>query len=186
MLDLRRQAGWPSALAPLVQVGVSPVGDDDERQHVSQTRDRRYGRVVGALGHRQFQDPDGLPALGHRCQHQPLPATVGRRTLRARTHDLYLLGADRLLRRSAVERQDGRRLLGGSTLVWRWPSVGGGPARGGQLGVRHAHQGPAGQISDEEGDLRRAEHPAELPGDGFDRLHRGGRVCGVKDAVSDM
>ena len=97
------------------------------------------------------------------------PSGVGR-------HDLHLLGAHRLLRRSAVERQhrggllDARRSPGAIGALRRRPSA------VLELDVREADQGPARQVGDEEGDPGRAERQAQLTGDGLDGLDGRGRL----------
>jgi hypothetical protein len=138
VLDLRRQAQRAGALPPLVQVGVPPVGDHHERQHVSQPGDLRDGLGVRSSGQRELQDPDGLAAFGHRSKHQPLVVTIGCLVPRRRVQKLHALGADGLLSWSAVERQQGRGLLERTPLVGHEGAV---DPVGGELDVRQPDQG---------------------------------------------
>ena len=111
MLNLRGQAEGTAALAPLEQVGVSPVGDHHEREQIRDLRDigqRLRGRFVLEV---QLQQADGLPALGHRRQHPPPSAGTMPHLRRVGPQHLDGLGAHRLLLRPAVEGQHGRRLL---------------------------------------------------------------------------
>lgn len=70
-LDLRGEADRGGAVAPVVEVGEAPVGDDDVRQRVRGVLD--LGAYAGRhLGEEDLQDAEGVAAVGDRGQH-PMP-----------------------------------------------------------------------------------------------------------------
>ena len=109
LLDLGGQAERARALAPLEEIRVATVGDDDERQEVRHLCDLTDD-IVARLGRQiELQHADGLATLGHRGQHPPLHRAA-RRIGVGRQH-LHGLRAHGLLQWPAVERQHGRGLL---------------------------------------------------------------------------
>src|SRR3954447_19159826 len=81
MLDLRGQAQRAGPLTPLVQIGVSPVGDHHERQEVRKLSDVPDRLRVWLGPDHELPETDRLTALGHRRgppatgRHVPAPQT---------------------------------------------------------------------------------------------------------------
>src|ERR1051325_318434 len=73
MLDLRRQRQRNRALAPLEQVGVAAVRNDDVSQEVPGQRDVGHRLLSREVIQAQLQNADSLTAARHR-REQPSPA----------------------------------------------------------------------------------------------------------------
>jgi len=76
VLDLRGQAGLGGAPAQMVEVGETPVRDDDVGQRVGRVADLPEHGVVGGL-QGQLQQADAVAPVGDRCDDAPSALAVG-------------------------------------------------------------------------------------------------------------
>ena len=161
-----------AALRPLEQVGVPPVRDDHERQHVPDAGDLGQGARVRCGRQGQLKQPEGLTALGDRREHHPSGGLASGASPRGR-EDLHRLGAQRRSHRAVVQLHDDRLIaivqpgdaLEAPQTLTRQLLIGGA--------MGHAHQGAAREVCDQEERGRRSQRLRQGLRHRLDRLERG-------------
>lgn len=143
--------------APFVQIGEAPVGDHDVGEHMGGFDNELHRLAVGADGHRQLQQTNRIPAVGHRRDDLDQAQSAFSLPLAARHVDL--LGADHLLVIGAPQLDRSRMLR---------PALRSGPGQ--------PYDGLAAVVRDQKGHLGRGKFDRQQPGQHGDGHLRGCRL----------
>jgi hypothetical protein len=156
--DLGRQRQRDRAAAPLEEVGVAAVGDDDVGQGVGRQPDGGAGLLVGFVGQAQLQHADGLAPARDRRVHRGAPFLSDH-------HDGLLLQRPPV--RGAVDRD----------------VLGRGAVRRAVLPRSQADERAPAEVGDEEADLLGGERLRQDRADDVGRRDRRGGLDRLQEGV---